>query len=434
LPEKIQSEDINAGSGADTSAAPGVELTAPAGSYDALAAAIRAGADSVYFGAGKLNMRSRASADFDEVDIRRIARICRWCGVKSYLALNVTLYQEDIPLMRRSCDAAKAAGVSAVIASDLAVMDYCLEIGMPVHVSVQANVANVQAVKHYARYADVVVLARELSLAQIREISSAIKEEDICGPSGQRVRIEIFAHGALCVAVSGHCYMSLATTNASANRGECLQPCRRSYKVVDDETGDELVVDNHFVMSPRDLCTVQYLDLLLDAGVRVLKLEGRGRPADYVRTVTRVYREALDAYYAGDYNEDRKEEWIRKLGEVFNRGFWHGGFYCGEQMEKWAAAHDSRATKKRFQIGVVSNYFVKPMVAEFILRQPELRIGDELLFEGPTTGALRTEVEELRVDGKASVKAVKDEVVTVAVPARVRRNDKVFVLVDGESL
>ncbi len=374
-------------------------------------------------------MRARASASFDEKDIRRIARICRWCGVKAYLALNVTLYEGDIQRMREVCDAALAAGVSAVIASDMAVMDYCLELGMPVHVSVQANVANSWAVKHYAKYADVIVLARELSLEQIAGICGYIRDHNVCGPSGERLRIEIFAHGALCVAVSGHCYMSLATHNTSANRGACYQPCRRRYKVVDEETGDELSVENNYVMSPRDLCTVQYLDQILDAGVEVLKIEGRGRAADYVSTVTRVYKEALESIERGCYSEESKAVWIDQLRTVFNRGFWDGGFYCGEKMERWAAGQDSRATRKREQIAVVRNYFARPGVAEFVLWQKELLPGTELLFEGGTTGAVRVIADELRVNGEVADKAQKGDVVTVAVSSRVRRKDKVFVLV-----
>jgi putative protease len=335
--------------------------------------------------------------------------------------------------MRQICDSAFAAGVSAVIASDVAVMEYCAEIGMPIHISVQANVANVEAVRHYAKYADVIVLARELSLEQIADICSCIRENDIRGPSGERIRIEIFAHGALCVAVSGHCYMSLATHNTSANRGECYQPCRRRYKVVDDETGDELVVDNEYVMSPRDLCTVQYLDQISDAGVEVLKIEGRGRAPDYVSTVTRVYKEALRSLAEGSYTEDSKKSWLADLKTVFNRGFWDGGFYCGERMERWAATQDSRATKKREQIAVVSNYFAKPGVAEFVLWQKQLLPGTELLFEGGTTGSVRVIAEEIRVNGEVAEKAVKDDVVTVAVAPKVRRKDKVFVLLPAEA-
>lgn len=406
-----------------------VELMAPAGSYEALSAAIRAGADSVYFGTGDLNMRAKASASLGLRDIPRIARICKWCGVKSYLTLNATLYDKDMASMRALCDVAKASGVSAVIASDIAVMRYCRSIEMEVHISVQANVANAEAICHYAQYADTMVLARELTLEQIKALSAYVHENNVRGPSGEIVRIELFAHGALCVAVSGHCYMSLANYNSSANRGRCYHSCRRKYKVIDDETGDELLIDNEFVMSPRDLCTVQYLDMLVDAGVDILKIEGRGRSADYVRTVTEVYREAVDALMSGTYTDDRKKQWRERLTTVFNRGFWDGGFYCGEQIEKWSKSEHSKATKQRVQVGVVSHFYGKPNVAEFTLWQPELKKGDELLFEGGTTGAVHAIIDEMRVSEQIVDKAVKDDIVTVVVPTKVRIKDKVFVLI-----
>jgi putative protease len=406
-----------------------IELMAPAGSYEALAAGIRAGADSIYFGTGKLNMRAKASASLGVDDIPRIARICRWCRVKSYMTLNATLYDEDMSSMRELCDVAKAAGVSAIIASDIAVMRYCRSIDMQVHISVQANVANSESILHYAQYADTMVLARELTLKQIKALSVFVKDSDVRGPSGELVKIELFAHGALCVAVSGHCYMSLANYNSSANRGTCYHSCRRKYKVIDDETGDELVIDNEFVMSPRDLCTVQYLDLMADAGVSILKLEGRGRPADYVKTVTGVYREAVDALHAGVYTEEKKKAWRKGLETVFNRGFWDGGFYCGEKIEKWSKSEHSKATKQRVQVGVVSHYFGKPKVAEFTLWQPELKKGAELLFEGPTTGAVHAIIDEMRVDETITDSALKDQIVTVKVQDKVRLKDKVFVLI-----
>ncbi len=406
-----------------------IELMAPAGSYEALAAGIRAGADSIYFGTGKLNMRAKASASLGVDDIPRIARICRWCRVKSYMTLNATLYDEDMSSMRELCDVAKAAGVSAIIASDISVMRYCRSIDMQVHISVQANVANSEAILHYAQYADTMVLARELTLKQIKALSVFVKDNDVRGPSGELVKIELFAHGALCVAVSGHCYMSLANYNSSANRGVCYHSCRRKYKVIDDETGDELLIDNEFVMSPRDLCTVQYLDLMADAGVSILKLEGRGRPADYVKTVTGVYREAVDALHAGIYTEEKKKAWRKGLETVFNRGFWDGGFYCGEKIEKWSKSEHSKATKQRVQVGVVSHYFGKPKVAEFTLWQPELKKGAELLFEGPTTGAVHAIIDEMRVDETITDSALKDQIVTVKVQDKVRLKDKVFVLI-----
>jgi len=422
---------------------------APAGTYAALAAAIRAGADSVYFGIDRLNMRSRAASPFQLADLRRIARICRWCGVRSYLALNVIVYEDELPTVREICDAAKAARIDAVIATDIAVIKYARSIGLKVHISVQANISNLEAVRFYARYADTLVLARELTLEQIKAIGTAIREENITGPSGKPVKIELFAHGALCVAVSGKCYMSLAIYNRSANRGECFQNCRRKYRVIDVETGDELDIENQFVMSPKDLCTIQYLDKLADAGVTVFKLEGRARSANYVRVITSAYREALDALEAGTYDpenfrmsdsgegkevrsqsrqENTRRDWRKELATVFNRGFWDGGYYCGKKLGEWAASGHSQATRKRVQLGVVSNFFAKIGVVEFTLWQQELLPGCELLVEGPTTGAVQTVVESFRVNGRPACKAVKGDKVTFTVPRKVRRQDKVFLL------
>lgn len=412
---------------------PKIEIMAPAGSYESLSAAIRAGADAIYFGTGNLNMRSRAAAPFQLGDIRKIARICRWCGVRSYLALNTIMYDEDLPHMREICDAARAAGITAVIATDIAAVQYAHTIGLRVHMSVQANVSNMDAVRFYARYAEVMVLARELSLAQITSICRAVREEHLCGPSGQPVRLELFVHGALCVAVSGKCYMSLAQYNYSANRGACLQPCRRRYRVSDDETGDELLIDNHFVMSPKDLCTIDCLDRILATGVSILKIEGRGRVADYVGTVTRVYREAVEAIHAGTYTVERVEDWKNELKTVFNRGFWHGGYYCGETTGAWSGQGHSQATLKREQMGVVTNFFRKPGVVEFTLWKAFLRTGDHLLFEGATTGAFHHTIDEMRVDEKTVREAKQGDVVTIALPGCVRRRDKVFLLLEHES-
>jgi putative protease len=404
------------------------ELMAPAGSYGALSAAIRAGADSVYFGVDKLNMRSRAASPFSLGDLRRIARICRWCGVRSYLALNVIVYDDELELLREICDAAKAAHVDAIIASDISAIEYARSIGLEVHISVQANISNIGAVRFFARYADVMVLARELTLEQIEAIGAAIREENITGPSGELVQIELFAHGALCVAISGKCYMSLGCYNQSANRGACFQNCRRAYRLVDVETGDELEVQNRYIMSPKDLCTIQHLDKLAEAGVSVFKLEGRARTAQYVDTVTKAYREALDAVEAGTFDEKDFRPLDKGLQTVFNRGFWDGGYYCGEKMGEWAAVGHSQATHKRVQLGVVSNYFAKIGVCEFTLWQQELLPGCELLVEGPTTGAVQTVAESIRVDGQPADKAVKNDKVTFALPGRARRQDKVFLL------
>jgi putative protease len=410
---------------------PSIELMAPAGSQAALNAAINAGADSVYFGVGKLNMRAR-SADFQPEDLPAIAERCRVAGVKSYLALNTLVYDHELNEMRTLCNAAKKAGVSAVIATDISVIEYARSVGLEVHMSVQANVANVEAVRFYARWADTIVLARELNLKQISHIAEQIQKENICGPSGESVRLELFGHGALCVAVSGKCYMSLAQYNASANRGACFQTCRRAYRVIDEESGEELVIDNKYVMSPKDLCTVQYLDKIAEAGISVLKLEGRARTADYVSTVTSVYREALDSLAQGTYDPDDCESWIERLSTVFNRGFWHGGYYCGNKLGEWAGSSHSQATQKRDQVGTVSNFFGNLSVAEFKLIKHPLKPGDLLVFEGPTTGAVRVEVETLRAGGQPAESAKPGDMVTVKLPEKVRRQDKVFLLTPAE--
>jgi len=404
-----------------------IELMSPAGSEAALAAAIRAGADSVYFGVGKLNMRAR-SAGLAPEDLPKIARRCRTAGVKSYLALNTIVYDGEMEEMHALCDAAKAAGVSAVIATDIATIEYARLIGLEVHISVQANVTNFQALEFYARYADTVVLARELSLKQIASISKKVQEKNLRGPSGELIRLELFAHGALCVAVSGKCYMSLAQYDHSANRGACFQPCRRSYRITDEETGAELVIDNKYVMSPKDICTIQYLDKITAAGISVLKIEGRGRSADYVEVTTRVYREALDALAAGTYTPDKLDPWVAELGKVFNRGFWHGGYYCGTKLGEWAGAADSQATEQRDEVGVLNNFYGKGNIAEFTLRRHSIKTGDSLLIEGPTTGALRFTVEGLRVNGEPSESAQPNDAVTLALPRKARRQDKVFLL------
>lgn len=405
-----------------------LELMAPAGSYAALSAAIRAGADSVYFGVDKLNMRARAASPFQLSDLRRIARICRWCGVKSYLALNVIVYDEELETLREICAVAKAARIDAVIASDLAAIEAARAVGLDVHLSVQANISNLAAVRFYARYADVMVLARELTLTQITALSEAIRTEQITGPAGRLVQIELFAHGALCVAISGKCYMSLGQFNQSANRGACYQNCRRAYRLTDVETGDELEVQNQYIMSPKDLCTLAHLDQLAAAGASVFKLEGRARTPQYVGTVVRAYRAGLDAVEAGTFKPEDFDPFDAGLAEVFNRGFWEGGYYCGEKMGEWAASGHSQATYKRIQLGVVSNYFARSGVVEFLLWQQELLAGSQLLVEGPTTGAVHVSLDALRVDGQPVDGAVKGDRVTFASPEKVRRQDKVYLL------
>ena len=402
------------------------ELMAPAGSYPALAAAIRAGADSVYFGIDQLNMRSRAATPFTLKDLHRITRICRWCGVQSYLALNVLVYDEELPTIQEICEAAKSAQIDAIIASDIAVIQHARALGLKIHISVQANVSNLESVRFYAQYAEVIVLARELTIEQISKISKKIQEEKICGPSGKLLRIELFAHGALCVAVSGKCYMSLGVYNQSANRGSCFQNCRRKYRIIDAETGDELEIQNQFVMSPKDLCTIQHLDRLANAGVSIFKLEGRARPAHYVSITTQAYRLALNALTKKTYCPEDFSPQKMKLNTVFNRGFWDGGYYCGKKLGDWAASGHSQATHKRIQLGIISNYFSRIGIAEFTLWQESLFPNSKLLIEGPTTGCIQTTAQTLRVEGQPANQAKKGDRVTLPVPAKVRRNDKIF--------
>lgn len=402
----------------------------PAGSFSSLNTAIKAGANSVYFGIEQLNMRARAANNFKTADLPEIVRICQEKNVKTYLTVNTILYDHDLVMMKRICDAAKAAGVTAVIASDIAALQYAHSIGLEVHISTQQNVSNIEAVKFFANFADVVVLARELTLSQIKKISQEIKENNIKGPAGELIKIELFAHGALCVAISGKCHMSLATQNASANRGACTQNCRRSYRVIDEENGEELVLDNKYVMSPKDLCTIGFLDKILSAGVSVLKLEGRGRSADYVHTVTKCYREAADAVEAGTYTKEKIEKWTKELEGVYNRGFWHGGYYLGKQLGEWSGEYGSQATKQNDYVGRVSNYFRKNNIAEIILDSGDLNVGDELLITGDTTGVLKFSPASIFTDDKPTKKATKGGTITTPVPERVRINDKVFVVRD----
>lgn len=407
-----------------------IEIMAPAGSYDSLTAAIKAGANSVYFGIEQLNMRARAANNFETADLPKIIAQCEAANVRTYLTVNTVLYDHDILVMKNICDSAKKAGVTAVIASDLSAISYCKEIGMECHISTQVNVSNYDAVKFFSEFADTVVLARELTLKQIKGIHEKIIANDLRGPRGELINIEMFAHGALCVAISGKCYMSLATNNASANRGACVQNCRRAYRVTDEETGDELVIDNKYVMSPKDLCTVGIIDKLYDAGVTVFKLEGRGRSADYVTTVVTVYKAAIEAVMDGTYNQEKVEAWTKELDQVFNRGFWQGGYYLGKKMSEWAASAGSQATKERIFLGKVTSYFRKPEVAEFKIETGELSVGDMVVIMGPTTGSLRVKIESLRVDGVDAQKAGKGDLITFPVPERVRENDKFFLFID----
>ncbi|MCP3964972.1 MAG: U32 family peptidase [Lentisphaerae bacterium] len=407
-----------------------IEVMAPAGSFDSLSAAIRAGADSVYFGVGSLNMRSRATVNFSIEDLPKIVKLCKKAGVKTYLTLNIIVYDDELKYVRTICDAAKVAGVNAVIAADIAVMKYANSIGLPVHVSVQANVSNTESVRFYSQFADVMVLARELTLPQISNIIKTIEKDNICGPSGERIRIEIFTHGALCVSVSGKCYMSLGAYNSSANRGACFQNCRRRYRVIDDETGEELVIDNKYVMSPKDICTLEFLDRLLESGVSILKLEGRGRSADYVDTVTKVYREACDAWLKNQFTPENVDLWLEELKTVFNRGFWKGGYYLGEPLGEWCGFGGSRAKLHKIHLGRVTKYFSKLGVVELNVEAAELPQGQLLLIIGPTTGAVKFNASEIRLAGNNVSCAPKGSIVSVPVPRKVRKNDQLYLLVE----
>ncbi len=404
-----------------------IEIMSPAGSFDALNAAIKAGADSVYFGIEQMNMRARAANNFKTEDLPEIMRMCNEAGVRAYLTLNTILYDLDLELMKKICDNAKKVGVTAVIACDISVLQYAKSIGLEVHISTQQNVSNIESVKFFSQFADVVVLARELTLKQIKNIVEQIKTQNVCGPNGELIQIELFAHGALCVAISGKCHMSLTSYNAPANRGVCLQNCRRSYKVIDEETGVELSVDNKYIMSPKDLCTIGFLDKILDTGVYVLKLEGRGRSADYVSTVTKTYREAVDSVHQGTYTKEKIEKWVQELATVFNRGFWHGGYYLGKKLGEWSGVYGSRSSKVKTYIGVGKKFYKKISVGEFLIETGELCEGDEVVITGPTTGALKIKIKDLRVDGVPSKTSSKGDLITFPVPERIRKNDKLFV-------
>lgn len=405
-----------------------IELMSPAGSYEALMAAIHAGCNSVYFGVEQLNMRARSSNNFTLEDLKRIAEIGKENNVKTYLTLNTILYDHDITLMKSIVNAAKENGVSAIIASDHAVMNYAKKIGMEIHISTQANVSNIDTVEFYANFADVVVLARELSLMQVADISREIKRRNITGPSGKLIELEIFAHGALCMAVSGKCYLSLHSHFASANRGACIQNCRRSYIVTDKEDGMEFEIDNEFIMSAKDLCTIDFIDKILDAGVSVLKLEGRGRSVDYVHTVTKCYSEAIDVYLDGTYTKDKIENWKTQLATVFNRGFWDG-YYLGRKMGEWCDENGSKSSKRKIYLAKGLKYFDQANVGEFKCESHSLSVGDEIIITGPTTGYLQMMIDELRVNGKPVEKVVKGDEFTIATPERIRQSDKLYKLV-----
>ena len=397
----------------------------PVGSYESLAAAIQAGAGSVYFGVGKMNMRSRSAANFSFDDLRQITDICRQHNVKSYLTVNTIVYNHELEEVKRLLDLAKECQVSAIIASDFAVLNYCRQIGLEIHISTQCNITNIEAVRFFSQFADVMVLGREVPLVQMAEITRQIREENICGPKGELVRIEVFVHGALCMAVSGKCYISLDNYNYPANRGACLQPCRRGYIVKDKETDLELEVDNQYIMSPKDLCTIGFLDKLLKAGVSILKIEGRGRSAEYVKVTTECYHEAMEAVLDGTFTKEKVAAWTERLRSVFNRGFWDG-YYLGRTMGEWSERYGSQATTVRTHIGKVTNFFGKLSVAEITVLADEIAVGDTLVIEGPTTGVYETVVKELRLEVDPVPRAVKGQVCSIATSRSVRRGDKVY--------
>ena len=412
------------------------EIMAPVGSRESLAAALNAGAGSVYFGIGSLNMRAHSAAAFTIDDLREIAATCEERGIKSYLTVNTVIYGEDLEEMRRIIDAAKEARITAVIASDVAVMMYCREVGQEVHLSTQLNISNIEALRFYAQFADVVVLARELRIEQVQAIHEQAVRENICGPSGQPIRIEMFCHGALCMAISGKCYLSLHNIGRSANRGECVQICRRKYRVEDVETGNELLIDNKYIMSPKDLKTIRFIDRMIHAGVRVFKIEGRARGPEYVDTVVRCYKEAISAVLHDEENageaplstEEAKDKWDERLSRVFNRGFWDG-YYQGQTMGEWNDSYGSKATEKKVYAAKVVKYFSKLSVAEIQVEAAEIHTGAKLLITGNTTGAMYIDnVEEIRYDLKPVEKATKGQRVSIKVPGKVRPNDKVFVM------
>ena len=402
------------------------EIMAPVGSRESLAAALNAGADAVYFGIEGLNMRSRSSANFTADDMAEIAALCTSRGVKTYLTVNTVIYDSDMTTMRMIISRAKEAGISAIIASDMAAILYARSIGQEVHISTQVNVSNIEAVRFYAQFADVMVLARELNMEQVTEIHRAIVEENICGPRGELIRLEMFCHGALCMAVSGKCYMSLHEMNSSANRGACNQICRRAYTVRDKETGDELEIDNQYIMSPKDLKTVHFLNKMVDAGVSVFKIEGRARGPEYVAETVAVYSEALNAICDGSYSEDQIAAWDARLIKIFNRGYWNG-YYMGERLGEWSAKYGSSATRVKSYAGKAMRWFSKIGIGEFLLEAGELSVGDEVVITGPTTGALIFKVEELRFDLKPVEKVTKGQLFSMPVPEKVRPSDKLYV-------
>ena len=410
------------------------EIMAPVGSYESLQAAIQAGANSVYFGIEKLNMRSRSASNFSTEDLRKIVSICKENHIKSYLTVNTVIYNDDLELMKEIIETAKEVGVSAIIAADVAAMTYAYSIGVEVHLSTQLNIANVEALKFYARYADVVVLARECNMDQVRNIWEAIQEEQIKGPKGELIKIEMFCHGALCMAVSGKCYLSLHELNASANRGACYQVCRHGYRLTDDESDIEIKVDNQYLMSPKDLKTIHFINKLIESGVRVLKIEGRARGAEYVKTVVSCYDEAINSYLDGTYSEEKIAQWDERLKKVFNRGFWNG-YYLGQRLGEWSSTYGSEATKKKVYVGKGMKYYSKLGVGEFLVETKYgIKKGDDILIIGPTTGVIELKVGEIHVGDSTAEKCEKGDLFSIAVPEKIRNSDKLYKWVDSSEI
>lgn len=407
-----------------------MELMAPAGNFESLQAALDNGADSIYFGVDQLNMRARASINFTMEDLPEITRRCEAKNVRTYLTLNTIIYDHDLSLIKTLLNKAKEAKITAVIASDQAVIASAKEIGIPVHISTQLNVTNIETVKFYSLFAETMVLSRELSLRQVKKITEQIEKDQIKGPSGELVKIEIFGHGALCMAVSGKCYLSLHSDNSSANRGACKQNCRKKYTVTDQETGFEIEIDNEYMMSPKDLCTLDFLDQVMDAGIQILKIEGRGRAPEYVATVTRVYREAIDALYEGTFSSEKVDAWMEQLATVYNRGFW-SGYYLGQKLGEWSKTSGSQATQKKVYVGKGIHYFSKAGIAEFKIEAYDIKKGDKILVTGPTTGAKELQLDEFFVDEVVAEKAIKGDSCTIKLPFRVRLSDKLYKMVEA---
>jgi len=410
-----------------------VEIMAPVGSYESLMGAIQAGAGSVYFGVEHLNMRARSASNFTLEDISEITRRCKEAGVKSYLTVNVEIFDEEFSTLSAVLIAARDAGITAVIAADMSVIQKCRELGIEVHISTQVNITNYEAVKFYSQFADVMVLAREMNLGRVCNIAQKIKDNDLRGPSGNIVRLEMFVHGALCMAISGKCYLSLHETQSSANRGSCMQACRRAYIITDKETGRELEVDNEYIMSPKDLKTIHFLNKILDSGVTILKIEGRARSPEYVKTVVGCYHEAVDAYFDGTFSEERIAVWNEKLASVFNRGFWDG-YYLGQRLGEWSSNYGSMATKRKIYTGKVTNYFSNLGVAEIKLETGSLKLGDEIIITGPSTGLIQTIVAEIRVGLVTVDEAQKGVLCSIPVATKLRRSDKLYKLVDASEV